>query len=213
MASIQPATPGFRWVKSLTSPGLLTPPIVRKVVASAYASAIYVGDVLKLVNDGTVALCGASDALVSHVCVGVERFKSTADGLMRSGTYAPCSSSLTYTGSASLDNPFATVLLCVPARDQVFEVLSNATGTDWATAQALVGTYCDLDASTLSGSTTSGQSGETLNISTTSTSSGQWTILDIPVFGIGQSKMNDPGAAYWTMHVTVNPSELVDVGV
>lgn len=211
MSSIVPASHGLVWHHSLSNRGLNSPPVVRKVVASAYATSIFVGDVVKAVNDGTVSVCAATEA-PGWVVAAVERFKSPADGLVRSGPYAPCSASLTYTGSASLDNPFATVLVCIPCRDQVFEATADTTGTSWATAQTYVGEYADIVA-TASGDTVTGKSGFDIDISTHSASSGQFAIVDVPVYGLGQNTMNDPSAAGYRVLVTVNPSELVDVGI
>lgn len=214
MTSIQPVQYGLLWHHSQSNPGLLTPPIVRKVVASAYASNIGIGDIVLAVNDGTVALTPGTEGtpgLSGWVVAYVERYKSTEDGLMRSGKYLPSSSSLTYTGSASLDNPTATVLGCIPCRDQVFEMSSLTTGTSWATAQTLVGAYCDFTRGTIS--TVTGHADIRLAITTVSASSGQFAVVGIPVYGTGQSTMNDPSAAGFRLLVTVNPSEIGDVGI
>lgn len=212
MASIQPARHGLVWQYSLSNRGLGTPPVVRKVVASAYnGAAIFVGDVVLAVNDGTVAICTAG-LRPGWVVAAVERYKSPSDSLVRSGPYCPCSSSLTYSGSASLDNPTATVLVCIPCRDQVFEATADTTGTSWAAAQAYVGEYADLVA-TAAGDTVTGISGYDIDISTHSASDGQFAIVGVPVYGIGQNTMNDPTAAGYRVLVTVNPSELLDVGI
>lgn len=211
MASIQPARHGLFWHHSLSNRGLNTPPVVRKVVASAYATALCVGDVVLAVNDGTVAICSAG-LRPGWVVAAVERYKSPSDSLVRSGPYCPCAASLTYTGSASLDNPTATVLVCIPCRDQVFEATADTTGTSWATAQTYVGEYADLVA-TASGDTITGISGYDIDISTHSASDGQFAIVDVPVYGLGQNSMNDPTAAGYRVLVTVNPNELLDVGI
>jgi hypothetical protein len=208
MSSILPARHGLLWHHSLSNRGLNTPPVVRKVVASAYGYAIGVGGVVKAVNDGTVNICATTEA-PGWVVAAVERFVSPADGLLRSGPYCPAS--VSYTGSASLDNPFATVLVCIPCRDQVFEATADTTGTSWATAQTYVGEYCNI-VYTASVDTVSGMSGVDIDIST-HTTSGQFAIVDVPVYGLGQNNMNDPSAAGYRVLVTVNPSELRDVGI
>jgi hypothetical protein len=205
MASIQPVSHGLVWVRSKSNPGLLTPPIVRKFVADTYATAIFTGSVVKLVNDGSVAICAASEA-PGWVVAYVERYYGS-DGLMRSGPYLPASTN--YPGSASIDNPQCSVLGLIPCRDQVFEGNADTTGTSWATASAWIGELVDI--TTESGSTTTGRSTVDVDISSHGTGSGgQFMIEEIPQYGIGQSKMNDPSGTNWRVRVTVNPSELVD---
>jgi hypothetical protein len=214
MSSILPASYGLHWHHSLDNRGLNSPPIVRKVVASAYASNIGIGDVVLAVNDGTVALTPGTEGtpgLSGWVVAYVERYKNPGDGLVRSGHYLPSSSSLTYTGSASLDNPFATVLGCIPCRGQVFEAVALTTGTSWAAIQAYVGEYADFTRATID--TVSGMAQIGIAISTHSASSGQFVISDVPVYGLGQNTMNDPTAAGFRILVTVNPSEIGDIGI
>jgi hypothetical protein len=192
MASIQPAQGGFRWVKSQKGTSN-TPPTVEICVASAYATAIYRGDFLKKIANGTAEVCAANES-ISYLCIGVKQYKDA--GGVRMGSYLPAGT--TYTGTISTKNPQCSVLLCIPVEDQIFEgdVLTGAATQTAATA--LIGQCVDIVAN--AGSTVTGQSGmTTLGVASfeTTTTSGQLELMEIPSFGLSDNKQNDVTAAYW----------------
>ena len=198
MASIQPRRGGLRW-RSSRNGGLGTPPIIRRPVASAYGTALYTGDVVKVVSDGTVAVCGATDHPFA-VVVGVERYLG-ADSLVRSGSYLPAST--TYTGTTSTDNPLASVLLLIPLLDQLFEADMDTAVATYTAAQDLVGNCFNVIA-TAAGSAVNGQSGYTMNEGSAATSNCQFILKEVPTYGLGQNTMNDPTVAYWKGVFEVN---------
>lgn len=193
MAQLEPAKGGLRWVKSRTNPGLGTPPVVERVVATNNTTGLFSGDLLKTGTDGCLLPAAAGDS-ASHVMVAAVRYRGS-DGYMRSGNFVPAST--TYTGTASLANPLATVVLVIPVKDQIFETdIPTAAATQTA-ATALIGQTVDIVAN--AGSTTTGVSGYTAdtvaNFQTTTTSA-QLRLLEVPEYGMSGS-INDVTKTYW----------------
>lgn len=193
MSQIEPAKGGLRWVRSLVSPGLGTPPIEERVVATANAAGYFRGDLLKEGTDGCLLVCAAGEA-ASHVMVSCKRYRAS-DGLMRSGQFLPVSTA--YTGTASRANPLASLILVIPVKDQLFEVdVTTACATQTA-ATALIGQCVDIVAT--AGDTITGVSGFTTdtvaNFQATTTSA-QLRLTDIPEYGMS-GRINDVTQAYW----------------
>lgn len=193
MAQIEPQRGGLRWVKSLANPALQTPPIVPKVALSNNTLAMFKGDLLKAETGGTVYPAAAGDAS-AFVLDSVVNYLG-ADSLTRTGAYLPAAT--TYTGTVSSVNPFASVLLCIPVHDQVFELdVPTACATQTA-ATALIGQAVDIVAT--AGSTSTGQSGfttDTVANFQATTSSAQLRLVEIPRYCMNGAA-NDPTVAYW----------------
>lgn len=199
MASVQPQRGGARWVKSLSTPALQTPPIVEKLVASNNTLALFAGDLLQIMTDGTVYPCtvgGGAYPGLSFIMVSASNYV-TADGLTRTGTYVPAAT--TYTGTVSLTNPLATKVLCIPISDgqQVFEMDVPTAAATTTAAAALVGQCVDILAT--AGSTTTGLSGftsDTVANFQASTTTNQLLLRQIPNYGLN-GMLNDVTATYW----------------
>lgn len=196
MAQIEPAKGGLRWVRSLVSPGLGTPPIEERVVASNNAAGLFRGDLLKEGNDGCLLPAAAGNA-ASHVMVSCKQYRGS-DGYMRTGQFLPAST--TYTGTASRANPLASVVLVIPVKDQLFEVDVPSAAADQSAATALIGQCVDIVAN--AGDTVTGVSGFTTdtvaNFVTITESAGtaQLRLTDIPEYGLS-GRINDVTQAYW----------------
>jgi hypothetical protein len=179
--------------------------VIEVVVASGYATAIFNGDVLKRVNDGTAAVAAAGDAPFGIAIGG--RYKDST-GTVRSGPYIPAS--LTYSGTATLSNQEATVVFVIPlGPTEIFEV-DCSTATTAATAASYVGNNCDHGVGS-GGSTASGVSSHILNTATggnggTTPGTGAATFRIEEISLYGGSDINDVTAANWRALVSLNES-------
>jgi len=205
-ANVMPQRGGLRFAGFIGSPGLGTPPIVARPVASAYGTALFCGDALVTVNDGTVAAVAAGDANpITHVMVSAKNYLGP-DSLPRKGQYLPASTS--YTGTVSLDNPLASVVLCIPVDNMLFEVDITTAASTKTAAQSLVGQSVNIVAT--AGSTVNGMSGYTTdtvaNFKTPGdTTHGQLILVRIPQYDL-QGYINDPTKTYWKGIFRVNPA-------
>jgi len=195
--SIQPQRGGARWVKALGVNGPGTPPIVPKLVASNNTLALFAGDWLEELADGTVYPCttgGGAHPKLSYVMVSADRYLGS-DGLLRKGQFVPAAT--VYTGVVSLSNPLSTVVLCIPVENQIFEVDIPTAAATWTAATALIGKCADIIAT--AGSTVNGLSGHTsvavANFEAT-TVSGQMLLREVPEYGM-DGRANDPTTTYW----------------
>ena len=183
---------GFRWVKSRD--GAKTAPVELRAVADNYGTGIFRGDPLKLVNDGTVAVAAAGDAVYA-VCDGVEQFKeSGVSG--KKGNYLP--SGTRFDGAAIVTNPQASVVRCIPVRGQTFEGDCNTAAASIAAAVTLMFNNCDVAAGA-GGSTTTGRSTFVLDNSSTGTGTAQARLLEIV-----PSPDNDVTSANWKARFEFN---------
>jgi hypothetical protein len=142
---------GFRWVKSRTGSGTPAPEWVS--VASAYQAApggvnvdLNIGDPVKKVNDGTVALAAAGDAIFGIVCdVGPywDGTKKVRANRLPGGT--------TYGSVFDRESKVAIYLFA----DNIFAVVCDdaSTATTQAAYQALVGENADITINQVSGDT------------------------------------------------------------
>lgn len=159
---------GFRFRRMRN--GAKEPSVEIKVVATSQSGAIFKGDPVKLVNDGTV-VASAIGELIYGVCDGVESYwDGTAQ---RKGNYLP---DATAWGTVEARK---TLLRVIPARGAVFEVDADdgTTAATEAAFRALINENCDHNLGT--GSTVSGQSGSNLDISTHVTTTAGWRIVGL----------------------------------
>lgn len=149
--SDNPALYGFRWVESRTGSGY--PVTHRFPVASAYQAApggvnvdLNVGDPVKKVNDGTVALCAAGDATFG-IIVGISPYFDGSK--MVRGKSLP--GGTTY-GSNLERTSYVHIAL---AADNIFECVCDdaVTFTTQATYTAAIGENVDITINQVSGST------------------------------------------------------------
>lgn len=190
MANI--AVGGFRWVRSRL--GGNTAPIEEMPVASNNSTAIFTGDIVKRVSDGTVIIAAAGDLTLAYVVVGVVRYKRS-DGAIVAGNYLPAST--TYTGAPAVSNPQASILSLIPTQYQIFECDANTAAASITAAQDIVGNNCDFVAT--AGNTSSGRSGFVLDTSAPGTGTANWRVLDIV-----NSPDNDVTSVNYKVRVTVN---------
>jgi len=167
---------GFRFHSTKSGSG--TPHVVKKAVASGYAGQpdgattvnINPGDVVKVVNDGTVALAAAGDTGLFGVVVGIAPYWDGSK--MQRGSDLP--SGTTYSTNISRQS----YVHVIPFYDAIFEVDCDdaATATTFLAYQAFVGENCDL---AVSCDATSKKSFYRLDISGHGTGSAQFRIWDV----------------------------------
>lgn len=187
MANVQRG--GLRWVKNRYAPKTTEPPIEILPVADSYATALYNGDLVKLISDGTIQAASAGD-IPYGVFVGAEQY---FDGsVLRKGGSLPAS---TTSGSKPERESRARV---IPVRGQVFEVSADdaTTATTLAGFEAFVGENCEWIAGTASGDT----SGTLLDISTHNTTN----TLSLRIIDIPNKSLQDFASAYVKLHVIAN---------
>lgn len=163
-----------------------------KQVASGYATAIFKGDVLKLMADGSVAVALAGETIYG-IMDGVDQYLES--GVLRKGTYLPAN---TVWGTNLANQSKVRVIL---AAGVTFEVDADdgVTANTEAAFNALIGTNCD-HAVGAGGSTINGISSHALDISTfTAIASAGWRIV-----GLSPRLDNDFTSTRAKVLVTVN---------
>jgi len=187
----EPKKGGLRWVKSRSSSGVGGMPIVRKVVASGQTNAIGKGSPCKAGSDGTIVACAAGDP-IDYVALSVERYRGS-DGFMRPGAFLPAST--TYTGTTSQQNPFASVVVCIPVKDQIFETDVPTAAATQTAATSLIGNCIDIVVNSVN--TTTGQSGCTADaVASFAAATAQLILREIPQYG-ASGAINDVTKTYW----------------
>lgn len=188
-------TGGFRPVA--TTDGSPMPPIVIKEVANNYGTALFQGDILIPVSDGTVAQAAATDdGKLAWVAMG---FSYVIDNKRQDKKYVPASTTFSPTTVGSRN---ATWVFCMPLTPTlIMEVDGNAAAPTATVAGVigLIGENCDLAATT--GDTTYGQSTMTLNLSTHATTTANFRIWGIPQYPEGNFLNEDVTASRMKFHV------------
>lgn len=197
---------GFRWRKNRRG-GANQEPREERMVASNNTVAIFAGDPVKLVNDGTVVVAGVGDAVYA-IAMGTTRYRNSS-GTIVAGNFLPAAT--TYTGAPVLSNAQASVLQCCPVVGQVFEVDVNTGQASLTAAQTLVNNNANVVAT--AGNTSTGRSAYTLDASTAGTGGTlAWRILEV-----APDPSNDPTAANWKVLVEANvgtePSATTATGI
>lgn len=188
---------GFRWIGSRN--GSHRPHTEICQVATGYTAAIFKGDPVVRVADGTIWVAPANTdpvagAGIYGVADGVEQYW---DGkVMKGGNYLPASTSW---GTVRDRRSLVRVIL---ARDALFEVDADdaVTATTEAAYTALINTNCDHHTGA-GGSTVTGISSYALDISTADTVSAGWRIV-----GLGGRINQDWSSANVKLIVEVNES-------
>ena len=166
-------------------------------VASAYGTAIFFGDLVKRVSDGTIAAAAAGDA-VYGIAVGAVRYKNSS-GQVVAGNYLPAST--TFSGAPSITNPQASIVAVIPlGKEDVIEMDVDTAAASITAAQDLVGNNFDIVAT--AGSTSTGRSGYVVNnASGMGTGTAQLRLLEVV-----PSVDNDVTAVNWKGRFLVNES-------
>lgn len=170
---------GFRYWGSIFAENV-TPRLIACQVATNYGTALFKGDPVARVSDGSVAQAAAG-ANIFGVVAGVKY--RNADGVLVEKDYVPAST--TYTPDI-----LRTIVYVIPATPfTIFEVDADdgSSITTVANARAIVWENCD-HIFTTAGSTATGLSGCQLDISTHATTSSGWRVLDLAPYPSG----NDP---------------------
>lgn len=169
----------FGGFKIYTPPnGAVTAPkTIYKQVATAYGTAIFCGDPVKKVSDGTVNISAAGEAV--YGIVKSVRYLDAA-GRIIDRSYVPASTAYTVDRQRTL----VEVIIAYPG--VWFECCANALIADVATAR----TYCDENVNhvaTAAGNTGTGRGGYQLNIGGHATTANQWRLIDLV-----DDPLNDP---------------------
>jgi hypothetical protein len=182
---------GLRWVRSRTNPDQHSPPIEFKTVATSYATALYTGDIVKIVSDGTIAAAAAGDTAYG-VFDGAEQYYDVANGVMKKGGSLP---STVAWGTVWERRSVARV---IPFRGQVFRMCCDdaTTFTTPATYDDSVGENCEWIAGTAVGD----QSGTLLDISTNNTTN----TLSLRILSYPNQNLTDFASAYVPVDVVAN---------
>jgi hypothetical protein len=195
MATDNTARGGFRY--RCQRNGAVLPRIELRTVATGFATAIFKGDVLKEVADGSVEWAATGSTDIYAVADGCEQYW---DGqAIRRGNYLPAA---TAWGTV---RERRSVVRCILARDAIFEAdaddKTSVTGTE-AGYEALIGSNVD-HATGSGGSTTTGISSMSLDISTAGSAATQgWRIV-----GVSSTAENqDFAGSYVKLLVEVNES-------
>ena len=192
---------GFRCRGTLSGAPIPTP-MVREV-ASGYATAIGIGDVISTVSDGTVAVAATAD---NGKLLGVVTGVSWVLNGKRVFT-APVPASTTFSPS-TVGSPNATLVEFIPCTpDVVFEVQATAaTFTTIANQISVIQENCDMTVGTPDATT--GYSTFSLDVSTHATATFNWRIINIVGYSLSgiQLATNDPTASRFSFLVVCNES-------
>lgn len=173
-----PAKYGFRWQQNRGGANMKP---LRVRVASGYQAApgavnvdLNVGDPVKKVNDGTVALCAAGDATFGIVVgIGPYYVGAPINAMVSGGVSLP--GGTTY-GTLLERQSFIYI---VPAADQIFEVDADdkTTFTTEATYNAAIGENVDITINQVAGDTHAYPKADISTHATTNTL--VWRIVDL----------------------------------
>jgi len=189
---------GFRPVGTVD--GTPMPTTVIKEVANNYGTALFQGDILIQVSDGTVAQAAASNnGLLAYVAMG---FSYVIDNKRQAKKYLPANTTFSPT---TVGSRTASWVECMPLTPNlIMEVDGNAAAPTPTVAGVigLIGENCDL--ATTTGDTVYGQSTMTLDLSTHNTTTANFRIFGIPEYPEGNFLNMDPTASRFKFLVTCN---------
>ena len=193
---------GYRCVGTLS--GSPMPKTMVREVASAYGTAIGIGDVLATVSDGTVAIAAASD---NGKIVGVVTGVSWVQNGKRVFN-APVPASTAFSPS-TVGSPNATLVEFVPTTPDVIFAVQADEGTTFTTIAGHISAIqenCDMTTGTPN--STTGYSTFSLDISDHSTATKNWRIINIVGYSLSgiQLATNDPTASRFEYWVVCNES-------
>lgn len=194
---------GFRAVGTLSGAPLPTP-MVREV-ANNYGTAIGIGDVLKAVSDGTVAVAATSD---NGAIIGVADGFSYVGGTPARRTYSnylPANTTFSPTTVGSQNASLVSFVPCTP--DVIFAVQSTAaTFTTIATQIGVIMENCDMTVGTPDANT--GWSTFSLDVSTHATATFNFRVIGIRGYTLAglQLGTNDPTLIRFEYLVVCNES-------
>ncbi len=168
-------------------------------VASAYGTAIYPGDPVLILTDGTVARTPAGTAQASStdgitgVCIDIVQYKDANGVVRKNGTYLPASTTWTAPSESS------RILVAPAYPGTLFKVRGTTAASSLTVARALRHANCEHSYGTAD--TGLGLSGAQLVISGAATTALQWRIIEIT-----DKPSNDPLLVDFEAIVMVNKS-------
>jgi hypothetical protein len=189
---------GFKPVRMRN--GTPLPEIEIRETANNYGTALYQGDILIPVSDGTVAIAAAAnDGLLAYVATG---FSYVINGKRERRPYLPANTTFSPT---SVGSPTAPWVECMPLHPDLVLMVDGDAAAPTPTVAGVVGLIgedCDLVTGT--GDNTSGQSGMTLGLSTHSTTVGNFRIVGVVGYPEGQFLGNDVTSSRAKFYVITN---------
>lgn len=193
---------GFRVVGTMSGSELPKPMI--RPVANNYGTALGIYDVVAQTTDGTIIVGAAATAgAIIGVATG---FSYVTGGKRVLSNYLPASTTFSPTTVGSKNESLVEFIPLTP--DVVCEVQCDdaTTATTIAGYNALVGENCDIAAGTAN--STTGISGQLLDISTHTTATANFRIVAIPGYDLvtNQQIWNDPASIYFSLRVICNES-------
>lgn len=196
---------GFEPVGTLSGGMGFLPSTSMVEVANNYGTALFQGDILIPVSDGTVAIgAAANNGLLAYVAMG---FSYVISGKRTPKPYLPANITFAPTTVGSVNASHVEVMKITP--DIIFAVGGDAAPPTPTVAGVigLIGENCDL-ATVTGGNTTSGRSGMNLGLSTHATTAANFRIIGIEQYPSDnpstQLLNNDPTLTGFRYLVTCN---------
>lgn len=206
---------GFRvWGTFTGGEGNIPNTFVREV-ANNYGTQINKGDIIKGVSDGTVAQASAGDTgsnVLLGVVVGCSIVGSVPpiNGKRMPTDFVPANTTFT---PSTVGSPNASLVQYVPLTGDVILEVDSVNGTTFNTAAGQIGNIgenCDMTTSGTA-STIIGVSVQCLDITTHSTSTKQFRIVDVRGYsmeGAFDPALNDPTSTRFKFLVVCNQGVL-----
>lgn len=189
MATFNITRGGFRWSRSKDNPRVTSPPIVIVPVATAYGTAFYRGDAVKVLSDGTLAAAAAGDTIYGVFDSADQYYDGT---VIRSGGSIPASVSW---GTVIQRQTRARV---IPVRSQIFRICADDATT--ATTLSAYQAFLQENAEWVAGTHVGDQSGTLLDISTHATTN----TLSVRIEGICDPDFQDFASLGVNLEVSFN---------
>lgn len=194
---------GFQFYKTVS--GSEFPQTVRGTVASAYATALYVGQPVKRVGTaGRYDLSAAGEG-ISGVISKIIQFRDVNGVIRTNARVIPAGT--TYTAEED-----ATMIEIIPARGHQFRVCGDdgTTTTSLVVARGFEGENADHIFNPTGGAANAalGLSGAFLDISTHAAADGQWRIRQFA--GDDGGRVNNDPTQIWQQWI-VEPNEIIDI--
>src|SRR6185295_9167966 len=182
---------GLRWVRSRWASNTHSAPIEFKTVATSYGTALYTGDIVKILSDGTIAAAAAGDTAYG-VFDGAHQYYDVNNGVMRSGGKLPATVAWGTTWERR------SIARVIPFRGQVFRICADdkTTATTPALDDDRVGENCEWVAGTPVGD----QSGTLLDISSNATTN----TLSLRILAFPDHALTDYTGLYVPVEVVAN---------
>lgn len=195
---------GFRPVGTLSGSPLPTPMV--RPVANNYGTALGIYDCLAQTTDGTIIVGAAATAgALIGIATGFS-YMSGSPARRILSNYLPANTTFTPTTVGSRQESLVEFMPLTP--DVICEVQCDeaTTATTIAGYNALVGENCDIAAGTAN--STTGISGQLLDISTHATATFNFRIIGIRGYTLEGTQLgqNDPASIYFSLLVVCNES-------